>query len=334
MTIRTKVYVSGASGIVGYGIIRSLRLANSNYMILGSSNKSMSATNAFADESYLAPMTGTPEYLDWLEDFLTQQKPTIAIPGIEADNLLWNEARDVFARTGTKLLMNDEQLIRLASDKWVFYNCLLEIGEATVIESVLADDFETVRSLLGLPFIVKPRRGYGARGFRVIHERADFGQAYQPGLIAQPLVGNDSYEFTVSAFGDGRGGIAHLFAMKRSLDVAGFTSIAEITEPSIFSDPIRRLSAHFRPFGPTNFQFRVDQERLFLLEINPRISSSTSIRSRFGYNEAAMAVDYLLTGEVMRPHPATRGVAIRYTEDFLIDMPSAEAPPNIWGDSV
>jgi carbamoyl-phosphate synthase large subunit len=55
-----------------------------------------------------------------------------------------------------------------------------------------------------------------------------------------------------------------------------------------------------------------------LLEINPRISSSTSIRTKFGYNEALMSVDYFLNGIIPTQPKIQKGKAIRYTEDLII----------------
>ena len=60
-------------------------------------------------------------------------------------------------------------------------------------------------------------------------------------------------------------------------------------------EAIKNLCEIFNPFGPTNFQFRYHEGNLKLLEINPRISSSTSIRMKFGYNESLMAVEYFLS---------------------------------------
>ena len=313
-----KIFVSGASGIVGYGIIRSLKMADSDFRIVASSNREISPANVFADDFFLAPSTESPGYLNWLEEFLDRERPEIAIPGIEADNVLWNQQREIFSRSGVKPLLNDYQLIETCRDKWSLFLELRRIAEETTIDTVIATDFDEIVSLFGLPFIVKPRRGYGGQGFQVISERDQFLRGIKPDFIAQPYVGDISREFTVSGYGDGRGGVPHIFAMRRTLDSAGFTSVAEVVDSSPFIGPIRRIASHLRPFGPTNFQFREEGDKIFLLEINPRISSSTSIRSGFGFNETAMAVKHLSTGRIETPLPAKAGLAIRYVEDYFL----------------
>jgi carbamoyl-phosphate synthase large subunit len=83
-------------------------------------------------------------------------------------------------------------------------------------------------------------------------------------------------------------------------------------------DTIKELCGLFKPVGPTNFQFRKQDGILKLLEINPRISSSTSIRTGFGYNESLMAVEYFLENKTPVQPVIKKGKAIRYTEDLFI----------------
>nr|WP_283832714.1 ATP-grasp domain-containing protein [Bradyrhizobium diazoefficiens] len=135
--------------------------------------------------------------------------------------------------------------------------------------------------------------------------------------MAQPIVGRDDEEFTVSAFCDGRGGYSASMALRRKLSSNGFTEKAEVVNEADFAEAVRNLCAAFCPIGPTNFQFRKADQGLKLLEINPRISSATSIRAAFGYNEALMAVELALENRMPAQPNIGRGRAVRYTEDFV-----------------
>ena len=135
--------------------------------------------------------------------------------------------------------------------------------------------------------------------------------------MAQPIVGRDDEEFTVSAFGDGRGGYSASMALRRRLSREGFTDKAEVVNQADFLDAIQDLCRAFSPIGPTNFQFRKTDAGLRLLEINPRISSSTSIRAAFGYNEALMATEMAVEKRLPAQPDIKGGRAVRYTEDFI-----------------
>ena len=121
----------------------------------------------------------------------------------------------------------------------------------------------------------------------------------------------------MSAFCDGHGGYSAFMALRRKLSKDGFTEKAEVVDQAEFSEAITDLCRAFAPIGPTNFQFRKTDHGLKLLEINPRISSSTSIRAAFGYNEALMAVDMAVENRMPVQPDIKRGRAVRYTEDFI-----------------
>ena len=316
----TRILVSGASGIVGYGILKSLRMGDKDQWLVGASNRNESAANVFSDQFVLAPETADADYLTWLLSTIDRLKIDIVIPGIDADLRFWLSKLDEIRSSGATPLLNEKTLIYLSLDKWEMSEHLRKIGESTRIPSSLSQDFDEITSLYGLPFIVKPRAGFGSKGFRQINNRAEFSDVRSRvgrELIAQPLRGTIESEFTIGAYGDGAGGFTSLIAMRRLLSPEGFTNFAEVVDSKPFEDVVYRLCNHFKAFGPTNFQFREHFGSLFLLEINPRISSSASIRARFGYNEAQMAVDHLTSGVLPEIPRIVGGRAIRYAEDIV-----------------
>lgn len=315
-----RVLVSGASGIVGYGILRSLRQAGQPCFLVGTSIYEDSVAPAFCDVFELAPPTSAPNYLDWLLTTLRRHHIDLLIPGIEVDMFLWVEHFSDICATGALPLLNTRELIALCKDKWFFYKRLATAGLSCTIESSLEQDFTVLMKKFGLPFLLKPRSGFGSKGIvRVTSEvvfekfRADIGSL----LMAQPIVGSDEAEFTTSAFCDGRGGYFACMTLRRKLSQDGFTDRAEVVDTAEFTPVLDELCRLFQPLGPTNFQFRRCDDGLKLLEINPRISSSTSIRTAFGYNESALSLGYFL--EQREPvQPFLRcGRAVRYTDEHI-----------------
>jgi len=172
----------------------------------------------------------------------------------------------------------------------------------------------------GLPFLLKPRKGFGSKGI-VRVDNADIFSRWSNDigsiLMAQPIVGDDNEEFTTSAFCDGRRGFYCFMTMKRKLSKDGFTDKAEVAEVEGMAQALGDLCKQYNPEGPTNFQFRKHNNKLKLLEINPRVSSSTSIRSAFGYNESRMAVEYYLDNRIPVQPVIKKGRAVRYVDDFI-----------------
>ncbi len=316
----TIVLVSGASGIVGYGILRSLRKAAPNIRLIGTSIYTDSVAPAFCDIFELAPRTSDQRYLDWLLATIRHHKVDMLIPGIEDDMYLWSEHVPEIRLAGALPLLNTPDLIRLCKDKWAFFEALRDAGVSCAIESSLESDYDLLAHAFGVPFIVKPRRGFGSKGVVSIggpeafeQIRGDVGGK----LIVQPLVGADDAEYTVSAFCDGKGGMYACMALRRRLSKEGFTEQAEVTSVRPFTAAILELCGLFRPEGPTNFQFRQTDFGPKLLEINPRVSSSTAIRTAFGYNECGMALDYHFANRSPIQPEIRPGKAIRYTDEFI-----------------
>jgi carbamoyl-phosphate synthase large subunit len=315
-----RVLVSGASGIVGYGVLRSLRQTRQPCFLVGTSIYDDSVAPAFCDVFEQAPPTSAPEYLDWLLATLRRHRIDLLIPGIEIDMYYWVDHIPEIQATGAFPLLNVPELIALCKDKWGFYQRLAAAGVHCAIESSLTQEFSVLAGQFGLPFLLKPRRGFGSKGIvRVMSEevflkhRADIGLV----LMAQPIVGNDEEEFTTAAFCDGRGGNFASMTLRRKLSRDGFTDKAEVADTAEFIPSMDELCRLFRPLGPTNFQFRRCADGPKLLEINPRISSSTSIRTAFGYNESAMALDYFLDQRDPVQPDLRRGRAVRYTDEQI-----------------
>jgi carbamoyl-phosphate synthase large subunit len=71
--------------------------------------------------------------------------------------------------------------------------------------------------------------------------------------------------------------------------------------------------------GPTNLQFIELDGKYLLLEINARVSSSTSMRELFGVNEAQMCVDYYIEGKKPEKETQKYGTIMRYIGDAYFD---------------
>jgi carbamoyl-phosphate synthase large subunit len=315
------ILVSGASGVVGYGILRSLRKADRGWRLVGTTIHEDSAAPGFCDVFELAPPTRDAGYVTWLKRAIESHSVDLIVPGIEEDVFRWTESAGELGQTGARAVLNVPELVALCRDKWAFFESIRASGLPCVIESSLEPDFDRLAERFGLPFLLKPRGGFGGRGQVTVSSRQDFlphEAKVGPVLLAQPVVGTEDDELTTSAFADGRGGFQAHLTLRRRLSSEGFTDRAEVVqEDGDVVAAVRQLCALFRPEGPTNFQFRRHQGVPRLLEINPRVSSATSIRTAFGYNECAMAVDYYLDGR-LPTQPAIRpGRAVRYLEDLV-----------------
>ncbi len=312
----TTIMVTAASGIIGYGIIRNL--AKTGYRVIGTTIYETSPADCFADCVEIVPRADDEKYIEAILRIIREQKVDILIPGHEAELFVLNRHRQVIKGTGVVLLLNNSELIDLCKDKWLFF-CELEKRKVKcrIKTSISREDIMK----MDVPIVVKPRRGSGSKGFKVIKSIDELYELIiklDEGYIFQQYVGSEDEEYSVSAFFDNSSYCKAKMAIKRRLSKDGYTEIAESVHAELFDNDIVELAEILKPIGPTNFQFRRVGDSNKLLEINPRISSSTSIRAKFGYNECAMAVDYFLYGKEIVQPCIKKGKAIRYIEDYLM----------------
>lgn len=316
------VLITGVGAIMGYGMLRSIRKSHPNIKLIGTDIYLDAVGQAWSDVFIRAPMTSDENYMEWLYDVVCKHKVDLVIPGIEQDVHKLAEEISNIEKYPCVFAINNISLIELTKDKLFMHDKLLELNDPSRILSLTSGSFEKLSTILGLPFILKPRRGYASKGLVRIQNYEDFA-IYESKLgnelIAQPIIGTDDEEYTVGAFGDGLGGISTSITLKRKLAKDGSTASAIITNSKELDLVVQRLCKYFNPIGPTNLQFRKDDNNWKLLEINPRVSSTTSIRSAFGFNEAAMCIDFYLYGKTIENIKIkSEGFAIRFIEDYIV----------------
>lgn len=315
------ILVSGASGIVGYGTLKSLRQAAAGrYRLIGTSMHDGSVAPAFCDQFEKAPPTLDNGYMEWLQKTIETHNVDLVIPGIEIDMQTWSKKRDMIEAAGSKALLNNAELIRLSGDKWDFFQSIGGEKNPVAIPTRLTGEYKEIVEEFGLPFLLKPRSGFASKGIVYVENEEIFNlnkEKIGHDLMIQPIVGTKDREYTVSAFFDSRSNRCCHISLRRTLSKEGFTETACVEDIDGIETYLDSLAATLKPVGPTNFQFRTTSDGLKLLEINPRISSATSMRTKFGYNESLMAVEYFLEGTVPAQPPIRKGYAVRYTEEHV-----------------
>jgi carbamoyl-phosphate synthase large subunit len=312
-----KILITGVGAIIGYGVLRSLK--GSGFHLIGMDIYADAYGQHLSDDFIQAIPTSDPGYPAFLEWVLRTYRPDLVLPCIEQDVARYDTMRDLFTAHGAACCLNTGDLIRLCADKWYFYEAAVA-RKLDSIETSLSSNFDELTAEFGLPFLLKPRRSYASKGIVEIGSADVFAlHKHRIGdyFMAQRYVGRPDEEYTVGAFGDGAGGFTAQIQLRRTLSGEGATQKARVVNDAGLTEAVASYCAAFLPVGPTNLQFRRDDGRWRLLEINPRISSSASLRAAFGYNEALQAIGYYLNGALPSQPVIRSGSAIRYIEDYV-----------------
>ncbi|MGH7991915.1 MAG: ATP-grasp domain-containing protein [Limisphaerales bacterium] len=317
-----KVLVTGVGAVIGYGIVRSLRKARPETVVIGMDIYPDAVGKQWCDHFEQSPLVADPEYSGFLQEVIRRHGVDLVIPGIEQDvsYLARESVQGTLGGLTARFVLNNPRLIPIADDKWLTHLHLKQNGLPT-IETRVEGEFADLAGVLGLPMLLKPRRSYASKGIQLIRAQEDFDYwkaRLGDNFLVQQLIGDLEEEYTVGAFGLGGGKCVPPIILQRKLSREGATAKARVRDLPELEQRVRRLVELFEPIGPTNFQFRRHRGEYLLLEINPRMSSSNSLRTSFGYNEAEMCIEYYLENKQPSPPQIRSGCAVRYLEDLVV----------------
>ncbi|MGK0186252.1 MAG: carbamoyl-phosphate synthase large subunit [Verrucomicrobiales bacterium] len=313
------ILVTAVGAVIGYGVVQCLRRAYGDVTIIGTDIYPDAVGQRWCDHFLQAVPAKESGYIDFLLETIDLHDVQLVIPGTEYEIEALHRNRDRLKGSGAVILLNRPEVIDTTHDKWRAFQCF-EQAKIPTIPSRIDADFAAAVAMLGLPMLSKLRRSDAGKGMRIVHDEAEFHACREvagDNFMVQKLVGSDDEEFTASVFGLGDGTAIHGPILRRKLSKAGATDKAWTVQDAAITSLIEALTAELKPLGPTNYQFRKDDGQFVVLEVNARVSSATSIREAFGFNEAEMCVEWFLKG--IRPdEPKLRsGSALRYLADAV-----------------
>ncbi|PWJ48220.1 ATP-grasp domain-containing protein [Faecalicatena contorta] len=314
------ILVTGVGAIIGYGILKSLKSLDCINTVVGMDIYADAVGQRWCNKFIQAKYAVDPNYIEFLMDVMNEHDIDIVFFGTEQEIYKVQVSRNQLGNYFQKMVINKEELLVLSKDKWKTYHFLLENELVKyAIPSVISGTYIEISNKFGVRFMLKPRSSYASKGIVIIENKEEFDfykERMGDNFMAQPLIGDAEHEYTVGVFGLGDGTYSSKICMRRKLSQEGATSKAEVIFDERFDQTVNELVNKFKPIGPTNLQFRLHEGQYYLLEINPRISSSTSLRMAFSYNEAEMCIAYFLQNKISKPQ-VKRGLAYRYIDEVI-----------------
>ncbi len=313
-----KVLVTGAGALLGQGIIRALRASSLRPYIVAVDPNPLSAGLYWADSAHLVPLAAGPDYLDRLQEVLLAEQPDAVLIGTDVELPLLAAHRARIERDcRTCVVVSSPEVVAIADDKWLTYQFLRSQG-FDCPASCLPGGEGALLAEVGFPLIVKPRVGARSVGVRTVRTHAELHEALAalPGAIVQECVATPADEYTAGTL-TFAGRCSASIVMRRELR-DGNTYRAFVEPYPELNRAVRALAERLQPFGPANFQFRLDGERLKVFEINARFSGTTPLRALAGFNEVEITLRYLLLGEPVTQPSAAPLVMLRHWSETVV----------------
>ena len=222
-----------------------------------------------------------------------------------------NLAREL-EEAGVRILGTSTEAIDLAEDRDRFRQAMDRLG-IPMPESAMAASVEEALSAaarIGYPLMVRPSYVLGGRGMEIVYdepslrsyvERATAVTPDRPILIDRYL--ENALETEADAIADGKD--AHVPAVMEHIEQAGIHSgdsacvLPPVSIPAHHLETIREytraMARELKVVGLMNVQFAICDDRVYVLEANPRASRTVPIVSKVcGFSMARMATEIML----------------------------------------
>jgi len=267
-----------------------------------------------SDKLYFEPLT--------LEDVLSiyhKEKPVGVIAQFGGQTPL-NLAADL-ERNGVRILGTPPAVIDLAEDRDLF-RAMMEKLEIPMPESGMAVTVEEALEIaenIGYPVMVRPSYVLGGRGMEVVYDPENLKKYMaaavgvtpdRPILIDRFL--NHALECEADAISDG----THAFvpAVMEHIELAGIHSgdsaciipSCHISEKNVavIKEYTRRIAEEMGVKGLMNMQYAIENDKVFVLEANPRASRTVPLVSKVcNIRMVPLAIDIVTAELTGRPSP-------------------------------
>jgi len=354
------ILVTGLSGgAYGEQILKALRMAKTDYKVVGGDMSQFSKGLLEVDYAYILPPAGDPAYVQTLLKICDKHGVSAVFYGSEPELKAMSAARDEFQGHGLFLPINPAPVIDVCMDK--VKTCdFLETNHFNVPAYRRVTSAKDLDEFGKLPAVLKPSIGGGGSGnvflAQTLHELLNFGQyllSLYPEFIVQEYMGTPDSEFTVGILVSMDGELLNSIAVKRNiltglsnrmkvpnctdravlgplLALSNGISQGEIGRFPEVTEPCERIAMSLRCRGVLNIQCRVVDGQVYAFEINPRFSGTTSLRAMVGYNEPDVLIRKHLLGEHITPHfPYKSGVITRGLSEVLMEPHGFQAAQDL-----
>ena len=349
---KLKVLVTGVGG-GGHGeqILKALKISDGVvYDIVGADMSKFSMGLAKVRNREILPAANHPDYLQQLLELCRKYDVKALFHGSEPELRVMSHNRKVIEDAGIFLPINPASVIDLCMDKNRTAQFLNENG----FQTLRFKNVSKVSDIEGVdyfPVVLKPSLGGGGSANVMIAQSKNELEMFTtfllneyPEFIVQEYVGTPQNEFTVGVLTDMEGEYINSIAMNRyimsslsnrikvknrtqnsdlgdMLAISSGVSQGELGRFRQITEPCSKLALKLGATGSINLQCRLWKDKIYVFEINPRFSGTTSSRALVGYNEPDVLIRKHLFDEKIKVDFSYRGgLVLRGLEEVYYQM--------------
>lgn len=280
---KIKVLFSGAGGSGAPAVIDVLRSSGRYWLAAVDANR-YSAGLYLADYGEVVPLVTQKNYFQRIKRLVDRFKIDVYMPLIDEELLPAYE----FVKDNPRLtlILPRREFTSLVLNKYEMAKAFQRAGircPATFLNGELSD--KTFKKKMFL----KPVTGRGSRGIAIINSKNEYEKYFanqsiydRSQVMLQEYIEGD--EYTVSAV-VGKEGWIYAVVPKKIIKKQGITYLSVTKENHLINDVVRQIQNKFEANGPFNVQLKIFKGEPYILEVNPRFSTTVVHTIAAGVNE-------------------------------------------------
>jgi len=313
-----RILITGTGGDVATGIVKCILSEMSEAVLFSCDIKSIIPYLNKFEKHFIIPRYEDENYWLAIQAICLEHKITHFFPTTEPEILIANKHRIFFNDNNILLVINNEQILDIATSKYKTALFLKNNG-ICVPDTYLPSDLPDI---LEYPLIVKPDFGRGSASVVKINNYDELKSVLKniPSPVIQKYIGTEEQEFTVGVFSDGQ--TTRTISFRRRLGMGNMSVFVEIAQDTKLDNIAHTISNIFHLKGSINIQLRYFNDSYYVFEINPRISSTVAFRHQMGFQDAIWWLQ-LLSGEHIKDYHCTKSgtMGIKVAEEHILHPP-------------
>jgi carbamoyl-phosphate synthase large subunit len=319
-----RVLVTGAGGPAGVAVIRSLlRRGDAEVVAADMDRWAAGLYLVDADHRRLVPPGHAEEFVDVVMGMCRNDRIDVLFSTVDVELPRLAAERHRLHDAGTHLASPSLRTLETCLDKLALVRACERTCRVPRTELL-----GTPQAISGwdFPVIVKPRRGAGSRGVRLVRSEAELDAVHaEEDLLVQELLPGDEYSIDVLAGLDGR----IIAAVPRSrVRVESGVAVAGVTVHD--EGLIATATAVARAIGLStvaNVHLKRDADGVpALLEVNPRFTGAMPLTIAAGVDMPSITLDALLSRKVPKSMDFVEIANVRYLEDVFLPVDQVLPP--------
>ena len=289
-----------------------------------------------ADKTVVTPMVYDENYIPFLLNYCKENQVDAILSVYDVDIPVLAHHREAFGAIGTKLVIADEEFVRICNDKWRSYLYLTEHGFKTPKTYTSLQSVKNALSEgeLHFPLIVKPRFGNGSIGLSVAYDEKELDalfyltekSIYRSWLkyesaqsdeivVVQEMLQGDEYGLDI--VNDLRGNYRNTIVKRKIAMRSGETDSAVVVDNAEAKELGKKLAKITKHVGNLDCDVFIVNDEIYILEMNARFGGGYPFSHIAGANVPEAIVKWL-RGEMVEDCLLEAKIGVKAYKDIHI----------------